>query len=167
MGTHRFQCPNCNSVLAVNDSAAGRKGSCPKCGQRLQLPAPPDPLPSPAVEEVSAKGPAPLSTKASKPASWQRFAQALLLPKIPRRYLLVTTLMLGVLLALGSFWLFFWRDSPSRVLVSTIMRANAGDYSAAEKCLLPATQTALNSKIEAQLIWAASRRRALSRTSLC
>jgi hypothetical protein len=33
------------------------------------------------------------------------------------------------------------------------MRANAGDYSAAEKCLLPETQTALNSKIGAQLIW--------------
>lgn len=36
----RFACPVCRSVLAVPEHAVGKKGSCPKCGQRLQIPAP-------------------------------------------------------------------------------------------------------------------------------
>lgn len=34
----RFQCPVCNTVMSVPDTDAGRKGDCPKCGQRLQIP---------------------------------------------------------------------------------------------------------------------------------
>jgi uncharacterized paraquat-inducible protein A len=39
----RFQCPLCNTVVSAPDADAGRKGDCPKCGQRLQVP--PAPLP--------------------------------------------------------------------------------------------------------------------------
>jgi hypothetical protein len=61
--------------------------------------------------------------------------------------------MLRLLLALGSFWLFFWPTSPSHVLVTTIMKANAGRYLAAEECLLPEASTALSSKVASQLLW--------------
>jgi hypothetical protein len=37
----RFACPVCNFLLRAPDSAAGKKGPCPNCGQRLQIPAPP------------------------------------------------------------------------------------------------------------------------------
>jgi hypothetical protein len=37
----RFACPACNAVMNAPDGKAGRKVSCPKCGQRLQIPAPP------------------------------------------------------------------------------------------------------------------------------
>jgi hypothetical protein len=33
------------------------------------------------------------------------------------------------------------------------MRANAGDYSPAEKCILPGALPAMNSKFGAQLVW--------------
>lgn len=36
----RFTCPVCNASLHVPDSAAGKKGPCPKCGQRLLVPPP-------------------------------------------------------------------------------------------------------------------------------
>lgn len=35
-----FLCPRCQASLKVPDNAAGRKGPCPKCGQRLQVPQP-------------------------------------------------------------------------------------------------------------------------------
>lgn len=35
----RFSCPVCSAVLSVSDDAAGKKGSCPKCRQRLQVPS--------------------------------------------------------------------------------------------------------------------------------
>ena len=34
----RLSCPTCHAVLAVPDDQAGRKGPCPKCGQRLLVP---------------------------------------------------------------------------------------------------------------------------------
>lgn len=37
----RFLCPSCQSSLQVPESTAGKKGSCPRCGQRLQVPMPP------------------------------------------------------------------------------------------------------------------------------
>jgi len=36
----RFRCPNCSSILSVPDHAIGKKGTCPKCAQRLQVPPP-------------------------------------------------------------------------------------------------------------------------------
>lgn len=35
-----FTCPGCNASLNVPDKAAGKKGACPKCGQRLLVPPP-------------------------------------------------------------------------------------------------------------------------------
>lgn len=43
----RFECPVCNAVMSVPDTAGGRKGACPKCGQRLQVP----PLPVRPAQE--------------------------------------------------------------------------------------------------------------------
>jgi hypothetical protein len=34
----RFACPVCQRIFAVPDKAAGKKGTCPKCGQRVQVP---------------------------------------------------------------------------------------------------------------------------------
>jgi DNA-directed RNA polymerase subunit M/transcription elongation factor TFIIS len=39
--TTRFACPACNTVMNASDSKVGVKVACPKCGQRLQIPAPP------------------------------------------------------------------------------------------------------------------------------
>ncbi len=39
----RFQCPACQKVLKVVDGGAGRKINCPKCGQRMLVPAPAQP----------------------------------------------------------------------------------------------------------------------------
>lgn len=36
----RFTCPNCKTLMEVRDDQVGAKGSCPKCGQRIQVPAP-------------------------------------------------------------------------------------------------------------------------------
>src|SRR5207302_1516619 len=37
----RFACPACNAIMSAPDSAAGKKSSCPGCGQRLQIPGAP------------------------------------------------------------------------------------------------------------------------------
>jgi hypothetical protein len=37
----RFACPMCNAAMAAPDDRAGSKGTCPKCGQRIQVPKPP------------------------------------------------------------------------------------------------------------------------------
>ena len=34
-----IQCTNCASKIRVPDSAAGKKGKCPKCGTVLVIPA--------------------------------------------------------------------------------------------------------------------------------
>src|SRR5262249_17765183 len=36
----RFRCPSCQKVLKAPESGAGRKVSCPRCGQRVQIPLP-------------------------------------------------------------------------------------------------------------------------------
>jgi hypothetical protein len=36
----RFQCPTCQKKLKAPDDAVGQKTSCPRCGQRLQVPPP-------------------------------------------------------------------------------------------------------------------------------
>lgn len=38
----RFGCPRCNSVLTQPESALGTLFTCPGCGQKLQVPRPPD-----------------------------------------------------------------------------------------------------------------------------
>jgi DNA-directed RNA polymerase subunit RPC12/RpoP len=37
----RYQCPKCSNTLAAQDADVGSKISCPHCGQRVQVPAPP------------------------------------------------------------------------------------------------------------------------------
>jgi hypothetical protein len=34
----KFRCSNCTNVLKVRESHAGRHGSCPVCGQKVQIP---------------------------------------------------------------------------------------------------------------------------------
>lgn len=36
----RFNCPACNASLKMPDASVGKKGHCPKCGQRLYVPPP-------------------------------------------------------------------------------------------------------------------------------
>jgi len=36
----RFTCPTCQKILKAPDEGAGRKTSCPRCGQRLLVPPP-------------------------------------------------------------------------------------------------------------------------------
>lgn len=36
--TIRFACPTCAATYAVSDRKAGKKTSCPKCGQRIVVP---------------------------------------------------------------------------------------------------------------------------------
>lgn len=36
--TISFQCPSCTAIYKAKQSQAGRKGLCPKCGQRIQIP---------------------------------------------------------------------------------------------------------------------------------
>jgi hypothetical protein len=46
----RFACPSCQAVLKAPEGREGAHVSCPRCGQRLQVPAAPanpDPLPAP------------------------------------------------------------------------------------------------------------------------
>jgi TM2 domain-containing membrane protein YozV len=37
----RFACPVCRTAYQVPDDKAGHKRTCPSCGQRMQVPAPP------------------------------------------------------------------------------------------------------------------------------
>jgi DNA-directed RNA polymerase subunit RPC12/RpoP len=39
----RFSCPSCQKALKAPEEGAGRKISCPNCGQRLLIPSPPSP----------------------------------------------------------------------------------------------------------------------------
>jgi uncharacterized Zn finger protein (UPF0148 family) len=39
----RFTCPTCRKALKIADHCAGGKVACPRCGQRLQVPAAPAP----------------------------------------------------------------------------------------------------------------------------
>jgi hypothetical protein len=41
----RFKCPTCAGELSALPSLAGEKFACPHCAQRLQVPAPPRPIP--------------------------------------------------------------------------------------------------------------------------
>jgi hypothetical protein len=39
----RFSCPNCTQLMECPDDLAGAKASCPKCGQKVLIPTPPEP----------------------------------------------------------------------------------------------------------------------------
>ena len=34
----RFECPDCNKNLTVDDAKAGRLARCPGCGQKVRIP---------------------------------------------------------------------------------------------------------------------------------
>ena len=46
----RFSCPTCSKGLKVDAKYAGRKVACPKCGEKLRVPAAAEPKPAPAEE---------------------------------------------------------------------------------------------------------------------
>jgi prepilin-type processing-associated H-X9-DG protein len=48
----RIQCPACNTVLKASQHGAGRKISCPQCGQRLLIPNPVQPVNRAVLGEV-------------------------------------------------------------------------------------------------------------------
>ncbi|MCA8984042.1 MAG: hypothetical protein KDA76_09800 [Planctomycetaceae bacterium] len=49
----QFECPHCQAVLRVPDSAMGQKGKCPKCGQSLLVPSLAAPPEHPAANAVN------------------------------------------------------------------------------------------------------------------
>jgi hypothetical protein len=100
-------------------------------------------LPASETKELAGEERLPVSTEQSSS----------FLARISRRSLLIAGLALGLLLVLGLSWFAFWPDSPSKVLVGTIMKANGGHYSAADEALLPETLTAIKSRIMTQLMW--------------
>src|SRR5689334_11578519 len=55
--------------MSAPPSAAGKKGSCPKCGQRLQIPAPPNKtiLAKPVDSPIPGPTPPPLSAPSFSP----------------------------------------------------------------------------------------------------
>jgi hypothetical protein len=88
----RFACPVCRAVLAVPDNAIGKKGPCPKCGQRVQIPAPRritalgEPLPessliptNPSPEEYE---PRPRWWQGMRPSAWGVLALFIGLPTV-------------------------------------------------------------------------------------
>src|SRR5690242_204237 len=112
----QLRCPKCHAVLKVNDFAADGMGSCPNCGQGLQLP----------VRNVATapRLQIPVWSVAPDPSVKELAAE-----RLPRRALLIAGLTLVLLLVLGLSWFSFSPDTPSAVLVSTIMNANARNYS--------------------------------------
>lgn len=72
----RFACPTCRVILESPDNSQGQKITCPRCGQRLQIPAPPQPrtprgslsLPTrPEIRRTMPQGIAPLPWIAPTP----------------------------------------------------------------------------------------------------
>ena len=43
----RFRCPNCKQSMECPDDLAGRKATCPRCTQKILIPSPPKPIPTP------------------------------------------------------------------------------------------------------------------------
>lgn len=60
-----FRCP-CQAVLTVADNQAGAQAVCPKCGQRLAVPAPARVAPAPPPELIMTSLPTP-PPSASRP----------------------------------------------------------------------------------------------------
>ena len=53
----RFHCPNCESVMEVDDAFAGRAARCATCGQPLRIPKPEDSVAAP-LDLTEGEGPA-------------------------------------------------------------------------------------------------------------
>ncbi len=72
----RFACPICQTSYTVDDSHAGRKGECKKCGQRLQIPTPQSSAQALANEQAPVKPPplpvrkSTVSQKPRTPRDW-------------------------------------------------------------------------------------------------
>lgn len=70
----QFQCPTCDAVVKVPDSAAGKIGRCPKCDKRVQIPnvappAAPPAAPTPAATAAAAPFVPPLPDFDAPPAA--------------------------------------------------------------------------------------------------
>ena len=66
----RFQCDKCGKSIHVDDSAAGKFGKCPGCGERVKVPPIPGsigPASATAQPEVTQAGPASQRQRASRP----------------------------------------------------------------------------------------------------
>src|SRR5947209_4711867 len=72
----RFGCPACKTVLSTPPEQAGTKVGCPRCGQRLLVPQPPQPnksLPGallPPEGKPLAPHPAAAATVVPQPNPW-------------------------------------------------------------------------------------------------
>lgn len=53
----QFHCPSCAATLKVPDAAAGKKGTCPKCGTALLVPRVEPPPPSPQHQTAQSAAP--------------------------------------------------------------------------------------------------------------
>lgn len=53
----QFLCPYCTASIKVADAAAGKIGSCPKCGTKLRVPIPAKPDPVPDATRVASELP--------------------------------------------------------------------------------------------------------------
>jgi phage FluMu protein Com len=117
----RFACPACNAVMNSPDGTAGVKVACPKCGQRLQIPAPPKgtilakPLPPKrpsadktglAVHPSSVDPPqssAPVHPQSESPAETET-AHVYDYPRPPSKWMgrvVLSAILLGLVLAAG------------------------------------------------------------------
>lgn len=69
-----FSCPNCSQTMTCPESAAGKKATCPKCGQKILIPTPPQAVSFPTnkttlgkLEESISAAPIPIATVAAPP----------------------------------------------------------------------------------------------------
>jgi len=69
----RVECDGCGAVMNVQDSMAGRRGKCPKCGATIAVPAaggqPAGGTPEPAAPQQAAFAPAPATAAPQPPPS--------------------------------------------------------------------------------------------------
>lgn len=52
-----FPCPTCHAEIRADDHAAGRSGTCPKCGGKTRVPGEPGPVPKPIAPGRAAAPP--------------------------------------------------------------------------------------------------------------
>jgi DNA-directed RNA polymerase subunit RPC12/RpoP len=50
-----FTCPTCSQSMQCPDHFAGKKATCPKCGQKILIPTPPKPVPMPTNKTTLGK----------------------------------------------------------------------------------------------------------------
>src|SRR5262249_25472125 len=113
--TIRFQCPTCGATVTAPTRKVGKKSSCPRCGQRLQVPPQPNttvlgrPLPNNAAPLQASEPPLcvipvlspvdeePEEVRANTPRRSRRVRIALVLTGC----LLFSSLMIALALSLG------------------------------------------------------------------